>query len=44
MGEEESIYQGDVDRSGRPNGRGIMMEPCGGIDLGYWKEGMRHGP
>ena len=43
LGEDKCLYQGDVDKNGKPDGKGIMLEPSGGIDIGYWKLGNRHG-
>ena len=36
MGEEECLYQGDVDENGKPHGKGITLEPAGGIEIGYY--------
>ena len=43
MGEDLCLYQGDINENQNPNGKGITLEPNGGIEIGYYKDGKRHG-
>ena len=43
LGEELCFYQGDSDENDRPHGKGITLEPTGGIEIGYYNHGIRHG-
>lgn len=42
-GKNRFYYYGDVDRLGRPNGKGLAVYADNTYYFGEWKEGLRHG-
>ena len=41
--QSEMLYQGEVDKEGLRDGRGITIVPGEGINFGYYKHGLFHG-
>jgi hypothetical protein len=40
----EILYQGEVDRNDKYDGKGIQILKSNCVILGHWKRGLKHGP